>query len=116
MDDEADVREMAGIVLQRLNFKPLIATDGVDGLLTAAQRSTDLRVVITDLHMPQMDGLAFVRALRRMLPDIPVIVASGRMEEALAVEFKTLGVTTRLDKPFTQPQLAEALKNLLAPK
>jgi|GEM_PF-635640 len=116
VDDEADVREMAGIVLQRLNFKPLIATDGVDGLLTAAQRSTDLRVVITDLHMPQMDGLAFVRALRRMLPDIPVIVASGRMEEALAVEFKTLGVTTRLDKPFTQPQLAEALKNLLAPK
>ena len=116
VDDEADVREMAGIVLQRLNFKPLIATDGVDGLLTAAQRSAELRVVITDLHMPQMDGLAFVRALRRMLPDIPVIVASGRMEEALAVEFKTLGVTTRLDKPFTQPQLAEALQNLLAPK
>ncbi|MDZ4288127.1 MAG: response regulator, partial [Prosthecobacter sp.] len=68
------------------------------------------------LHMPHMDGLSFVRSLRRLLPDIPIMVASGRLEDAEAGEFKILGVTSRLDKPFTQTQLAEALKNLLAPK
>ena len=47
-----------------------------------------------------------------MLPHIPVLVASGRMEDALVGEFKQLGVTSRLDKPFTEVQLAEALKNL----
>lgn len=52
----------------------------------------------------------------KCLPVIPVVVASGRMEDAVAGEFKTLGVTSRLDKPFTEVQLAEALKNLLTPK
>ncbi len=116
VDDEAAVREMARAVLRRLNFKPLTATDGADGLIQVAEHRKELRAIITDLHMPHMDGLAFVRALRRMLPDIPVVVASGRMEDALAGEFKLLGVTSRLDKPFTEGQLAEALKYLLAPK
>ena len=116
LDDEPAVREMARVVLRRLNFKPLTATDGADGLMQAAEHRRELRAIITDLHMPHMDGLAFVRALRRMLPDIPVVVASGRMEDAMAGEFKTLGVTTRLDKPFTEVQLAEALRNLLAGK
>ncbi len=116
VDDEVAVRETARTVLRRLHFEPLIASDGTDGLMQAAQHRTEVRAIITDLHMPHMDGLAFVRALRRMLPDVPIVVASGRMEDALAEEFKTLGVTTRLDKPFTEVQLAEALKHLLAPK
>ena len=116
VDDEATVREVARAVLRHLNFKPLTATDGADGLIQAAQHRTEIHAIITDLHMPHLDGLAFARAVRRLLPDIPIMVASGRMEDALAEEFKTLGVTSRLDKPFTKVQLAEALKNLLAPK
>jgi PAS domain S-box-containing protein len=114
VDDEAAVRETARAVLRRLNFKPLTATDGADGVIQAAQHRTEIRAIIVDLHMPHMDGLAFVRAVRRMMPDIPVVVASGRMDDAVAEKFKTLGVTRRLDKPFTEAQLAETLKNLLA--
>ncbi|HTG44732.1 MAG TPA: response regulator, partial [Verrucomicrobiae bacterium] len=116
VDDEPAVREMARAVLRRLNFKPLTATDGADGVLQVAEHRTELRAIITDLHMPHMDGLGFVRALRRMLPTIPVVLASGRMDDALVEEFKALGVTYRLDKPFTEGQLVEALKSLLAPK
>jgi PAS domain S-box-containing protein len=116
VDDEASVREMAQAVLRDLNFKPLTAIDGADGLLQVARHRDDLRAIITDLHMPNMDGLTFVRALRRMLPDIPVVVASGRLEDAVAREFESLGVCCRLNKPFTQIQLAEALKSALATK
>jgi len=116
VDDEAAIRETARAVLQRLKFKPLTATDGADAMMQVAHHGAELRAIITDLHMPHLDGLAFVRALRRMLPEIPVMVASGRMEDAVAEEFKTLGVTTRLDKPFAEAQLAAALKLLLAPK
>lgn len=116
VDDEAAVREIARTVLRRLNFKPLTAIDGVDGLMQAAQHRTEIHAIITDLHMPQMDGLEFVRTLRRMLPDIPVLVVSGRMEDDVAAEFKALGVTARLDKPFTGGQLAEALKGLFPPR
>lgn len=116
VDDEPAVRQAAHAVLQRMNFTPLTATDGADGLIHAAKHRAEIHAIITDLHMPHMDGLTFVRALRRMLPDIPVLVASGRMEDDVTAEFKTLGVTARLDKPFTERQLAEALKGLLRPR
>jgi len=116
IDDEAAVREMAGVVLQRLNFNPVTATDGADGLQLAMRYQAELRVVITDLHMPHMDGLAFIRVLRLLLPDLPVIVASGRLEDPQAEEMKALGVTHRLDKPFTERQLAEVLQEVLAPR
>jgi CheY-like chemotaxis protein len=54
-----------------------------------------------------------VRTVRGILPDIPIMVISGRMEEAVAEEFKTLGVTSRLDKPFTEAQLTRMLTSLL---
>jgi signal transduction histidine kinase/ActR/RegA family two-component response regulator len=116
VDDESEVRTAARAVLARLNFMPLIAKDAMGGLLQAMQHRTELRAVITDLHMPQMDGLAFVRALRRALPDIPVIVASGRLDGGPAKELKRLGVTVLLDKPFTQTMLANALRAVIGPK
>ncbi|WP_395736888.1 PAS domain S-box protein [Prosthecobacter sp.] len=114
VDDEAAVREMACVVLQRLNFKPVTAADGAEGLQLAMRHQADLRVVITDLHMPHMDGLAFVRVLRLLMPKLPVVVASGRMEDPQAAEMEALGVTRRLDKPFTEGQLAHVLEELLA--
>jgi len=116
VEDETMVRRMMCTVLRHLNFNPLTATDGADGLVQAALNRTALRAVMTDLDMPHMDGLVFVRTLRRMLPDIPIMLTSGRMDNEMAEEFKSLGVTRFLDKPFTGEQLAEALNNLLAPK
>ena len=116
VDDESEVRLAARTVLTRLNFTPLIAKDAMGGLLQAMQHRKDLRAVITDLHMPQMDGLAFVRALRRALPDIAVIVASGRLDGAPSKELKRLGITVSLDKPFTQAMLANALRSVLSSK
>lgn len=110
VDDEAAVREVGYTVLERLNLRPVLAVDGADALVQATAHREQLRAVITDLHMPHMDGLAFVRALRRSLPDMPVILASGRVDESVAVELQALGVTQRLDKPFTQEQLARALQ------
>jgi len=66
--------------------------------------------------MPHMDGLAFVRVLRLVLPDVPVVVASGRLEAPQAAEMQALGVTHRLDKPFTETQLVAVLQDILAPK
>jgi PAS domain S-box-containing protein len=116
VDDEPAIREMARSVLRRLNFSPVTATDGADGLMKAAQHRHELRAIITDLHMPHLDGLAFVSALRRMLPDIPVVVASGRLDDATAEKFKELGVALRLDKPFAEPQLMEVARSILAGK
>jgi PAS domain S-box-containing protein len=116
VDDEAGVRQGAEAVLRRLNFKPVTAFDGADGLVQAAKHRADLRAIITDLHMPHMDGLNFVRVLRRMLPEIPVVVTSGLLEEADMKEFLSLGATAHLNKPFTENQLATILQDIFTPK
>jgi len=116
VDDEEALRRMADAVLRRMNFNVLTAADGADGLRQASSRAGELRAVITDLHMPRMDGLAFVREIRRILPSLPVIVSSGRMEDADQAELMALKVDVFLGKPFTEAELARALKQLLAPK
>jgi two-component system cell cycle sensor histidine kinase/response regulator CckA len=113
VDDEPTLREVAMTVLTRLNFQPLVAVDGEDGLIKATENRSTIKAIITDMHMPHMDGLAFVHAVRRILPNIPIILASGRVDDSVAKEFRAMGVTSRLDKPFTEVQLAEKLRTLL---
>lgn len=113
VDDEASVRDIARKVLSTLNFQVITAADGTEALMQVAEKRGQLRAVITDLHMPHMDGLTFVRVLKRMLPEAGIIVASGRLDEADAKQFASLGVTVRLEKPFTQQKLVEALKSVL---
>lgn len=109
-DDEPAVRQAARAVLTALNFNVLTAADGTEALIKVAENRAELRAVLTDLHMPHMDGLTFVRALKRMLPEVGIIVASGQLDEREAREFKTIGVTALLEKPFTQEKLMEALR------
>lgn len=116
VDDEPAVRKMASLILGRMNFTPLTATDGADGLIQVAQHHAKLHAIITDLQMPNMNGLRFVSSLRQILPNIPILVTSGGMEDAAVQEFQTLGVTRRLNKPYSEHQLADALKNLLSPE
>jgi CheY-like chemotaxis protein len=76
------------------------------------EQSAELRAVITDVHMPHMDGLSFVRVLKGRLPQVGIIVSSGRLDEPDENEFKKLGVSALLDKPFSQKELVEALKTV----
>jgi CheY-like chemotaxis protein len=110
VDDEAAVRQMFRSVLQSLNFKVMTAADGAEALIVAAAHEGELRAVITDLHMPNLDGLALARAMRRLLPEVPIIVASGQLDEKQAAGFQSLGLTARIDKPFSQPALAAVLR------
>lgn len=113
VDDEAAVRDVARSVLTALNFQVLTAADGTEALMLLAEKRGELRAVITDLHMPHMDGLTFVKVLKRMAPGAAIIVASGHMEERDANEFKELKVSALLDKPFTQEKLMQALQTAL---
>jgi len=114
VDDEPAVRIVAEIVLRRLNFDPILASDGRDGLQQVAKYGSELSAIITDLHMPVMGGLDFVRALRRIEPSMPVLVTSGRLEESEQEECTRLDVLGIIEKPFSEDQLAEMLKRALA--
>ncbi len=109
VDDEAAVCQVIRAILIAMNFHVVTARNGMEALIQVGEHREELRAVITDLHMPHMDGLTLVRTLKRVLPRAVIIVTSGRLDEREASEVQALGVSGRLDKPFTQEKLVELL-------
>jgi excisionase family DNA binding protein len=111
VDDEASIRDLIAKTLALAEYDVDLAPDG----RTALER---LRIIpydllITDLKMPGVDGLAVIREARRLKADIPVIIITGYSTEASAIEAVNLGVSGYLTKPFRVPRvLAAAAKAL----
>ncbi|MEZ5292727.1 MAG: PAS domain S-box protein [Vicinamibacterales bacterium] len=110
VDDEAGVRRLAKKVLERLGFRAVTVADGNDALGALMDQRETIRLIITDLHMPRLGGLAFARAARKIAPEIPVVLASGRVEDKVLADFRDIGVTLVLEKPFSQQQMADILR------
>ena len=116
VDDEDTVREISRTVLTALNFKVLLANDGTEALIHAADNPGLIQLVITDYDMPHLDGEVLVPALRRMMPDARIILASGTLNEQREAAMRVEGVDAILDKPFSQAKLVEALRVALGDK
>jgi len=100
IDDEPNIRRMVGALLAAEGFEVRDAPDGASGVSAALQVDPD--VVLLDLMMPgTMDGMATLQALREKLPDLPVIMMSGRAGLADAVRATQLGAHNFLEKPLT---------------
>lgn len=111
VDDEATIRDLLSKTLELAEYDVDLAPDGRSALERLKLLPYDL--LITDLRMPGVDGLAVIREARRMKPDIPVIIVTGFSTEASAIEAVNLGVVGYLTKPFRVPRvLAVAAKAL----
>ena len=100
IDDEPNIRRMVGALLTAEGFEVREAADGASGVTAAIQVDPD--VVLLDLMMPgTMDGMATLKALREKLPDLPVIMMSGRAGLSDAVKATQLGAHNFLEKPLT---------------
>jgi DNA-binding NtrC family response regulator len=101
LDDEDEVRSVLMRALQRAGHEVLEAEDGREGLGLARTHAIDL--VVTDLVMPEVDGLEFIRELARLRPGIPVIAISGGGvwdARSLLEVAGALGALRTLSKPF----------------
>jgi len=113
VEDQDLVRKMTRGMLKRLDFSVLEATNGIEGLELFAQHREKIRCVITDLTMPKMDGWETLTALRKIHPNIPVILVSG-YDEAQAMErFDSEKPQAFLRKPFSMAELEKALNKSL---
>jgi excisionase family DNA binding protein len=111
VDDEASIRDLLSKTLALAEYDVDLAPDGRTALERLRLVPYDL--LITDLKMPGVDGLAVIREARRMKADIPVIIITGYSSEASAIEAVNLGVAGYLTKPFRVPRvLAAAAKAL----
>jgi len=105
VDDEASAREITRQTLRAFGYEVLTAGDGAEAVAIFARQNAEISLVLLDLLMPVMDGAATLQVLRRLRPDVRVIIASGADDPVPAKD-----VVTHLHKPFTAETLLAALE------
>ena len=114
VEDEAIVRELARIILERAGYRVMEAEDGPTALKTWARRKDEIDMLITDMVMPNgVSGRELAQRLLAERPTLPVIYASGYSQELTAPDFVETAHRVFLPKPYLSDQLISLVKRLL---
>src|SRR4051812_19822278 len=110
IEDEEEVRLVIEGLLKAAGHDVLTAVDGIQGLKQFQSSRPDL--VLTDLVMPNQDGIETIISLRMLSPKVAIIATSGKMaSEASLSAARQLGALSILEKPFSIDQLLSAIDN-----
>jgi PAS domain S-box-containing protein len=109
VDDDPAVSKSITSVLGFNGYDVLAATDGPQAIELYRKRAEEIRLVLTDLSMPKMDGVALIRALQTIRPQLKAIVSTGRATEESKAELQACGVTMILHKPYDAIKLLAAV-------
>lgn len=114
VDDDEEFRTILGESLRRAGYEVREAGDGHQGLKLYREQAADL--IITDLIMPEKEGLEMIREVRRLRPDVKIIAISGGSRDGSADYLKiakAFGARQVLAKPFTRDEMLNAIKEVL---
>jgi len=113
VDDSESIREVVSFTLENEGYNVLVGDDGTDAMKFLDGRQIDL--VITDLHMPQMNGIELIKNIRAMdsYKRIPILFLTTESQAAKKMEAKEAGATGWIVKPFVPAKLIAALKKVL---
>lgn len=115
IDDNVDLTSMLSLCLQADGVDVLVAADGEAGLALLKEQPVD--VVVTDLFMPDKDGIETIVELKKRYPDVKIVVMSGFTSiggtDYLGVA-RELGAVTTLKKPFDPAELSKVVRELTA--
>ena len=112
VEDEEPLRRMITTMLKRLGFSVLATKDGLEALEVFGQHQSEIKFVISDLTMPRMNGWEALTALRKLQPDIPVILASG-YDKAHVMEGDHPELPQAfLSKPYDRKALSDAISQV----
>jgi len=103
VDDDREHREALGRTFGRHGYRVTAAADGAEALRILAEADIDL--VITDLRMPRVGGLALLREIQQNHPGIPVVIITAYGDSISAVEAAGWGATAFLQKPIRRDQI-----------
>lgn len=113
VDDSPSIRQMVSFTLKQAGFQVVEAEDGQKGLQVAQQHNIDL--VLTDLNMPNMDGLELISKLRQ-LPTFkftPILMLTTESDDTKKMAGKQAGATGWIVKPFNPEQLLKVIERVL---
>lgn len=113
VDDSESIREVVSFTLENEGYNVLIAVDGKDALKYLDGKDIDL--IITDLHMPEMDGIELIKEVRKMptYQRIPILFLTTESQATRKMEAKDAGATGWIIKPFVPAKLIGALNKVI---
>lgn len=113
VDDSASVRQMVCFTLKNAGFKVIEAADGVDALEKLV--GNQVSMILTDLNMPKMDGIDFIRQVRQEVSCkfVPIVMLTTESQVDKKKEGKAAGATGWIVKPFRPQQLLSVVSKLL---
>ncbi len=112
VDDEPILQEVCALWLKQGGCQQVLtASNGLEALVLIEERKVD--VLITDVHMPKMDGMVLIRTIRERGFSIPGIIFMSAYTDVDLAELSSLGVKKFLEKPFTSEILLEAVTTSL---
>jgi PAS domain S-box-containing protein len=100
VDDEEAICQVCCAFVGRLGFQSIGAANGEEALSLFKKNADEIGCVLLDLTMPHMDGISAFREMKRVRPDIPVILCSGYDEQEATQHFADMGLSGFLQKPF----------------
>ncbi|OGR30593.1 MAG: two-component system response regulator [Desulfuromonadales bacterium GWD2_54_10] len=112
-DDSASIRQMVSFTLKQSGYEVIEAVDGRDALTKLASQKVDM--LVTDLNMPNLDGLGLIRGVRAgsLNKFIPIIMLTTESQDSKKGEGKAAGATGWIVKPFKPEQLIAVVKKVL---
>jgi signal transduction histidine kinase/ActR/RegA family two-component response regulator len=110
-DDEQMVLELAKRTLETYGYRVVVAANGMEAIARFEMRKHDINLVVTDTDMPFLDGLSAARAIRKISPRVPIIVASATVGEGSSCA--ALSPVLLLHKPYGIEQLLQAAAAVL---
>lgn len=113
VDDSEMMRQMVSFTLREANYEVLVAVDGQDALQKVNGQKVDL--ILTDLNMPVMDGITFIRNVRESAATryVPILMLTTESQAEKKLEGKAAGATGWIVKPFDPPKLLAVITKVL---
>ena len=113
VDDSKSLRQTVSFTLRRAGYEVIEAVDGEDGIAKAMAHPVAL--ILADQHMPNMDGLTMIRALRErpQYSRVPILMLTTESSDEMKRQGRAAGATGWIVKPFDPDQLLEVVKKVI---
>lgn len=115
VDDSAGIRQIVGYTLRTAGYDVMEAVDGADALARLAGQK--IHLIICDVNMPNMDGISFVKEIKKSADHkfVPIIMLTTESQERKKLEGQAAGAKAWVVKPFQPEQLLNAVAKLIMP-
>jgi two-component system chemotaxis response regulator CheY len=114
VDDSESIRAVVGMALRSEGYNVIVGEDGQHGLELLLENDT-INLIISDLNMPRMDGISFLKEVRKLerFKYLPILILTTESQESKKLEAKNSGATGWIIKPFVKEKLLAVVKKVM---